>query len=68
MARQADPGPQQSRHGAHNREQTAFRLPPGLKSWLESHAITTGRTMTDIVIAALERERAHNADGAPERD
>jgi predicted DNA-binding protein len=57
MAGQDTPGPGQSRHGVHNGVQTAFRLPADLKDWLESHAITTGRTMTDIVITALERER-----------
>lgn len=56
MARQAVPDPAQSRHGVHNREQTAFRLPPELKERLERHAAETGRTMTDIVVSALERE------------
>jgi predicted transcriptional regulator len=58
------PGPPQSRHGAHNGVQTAFRLPPELKAWLESHAMTTGRTMTDIVITALENERDRAATPA----
>jgi predicted DNA-binding protein len=50
--------PGRSLHGVHNGVQTAFRLPPDLKSWLERHAEETGRTMTDIVVSALERERA----------
>lgn len=56
MATQAVPDPSQSRHGVHNREQTAFRLPPDLKARLERHATQTGRTMTEIVVTALERE------------
>lgn len=55
---------QQSRHGTHNRDQTAFRLPPELKAWLESRAEATGRTMTDIVITALEAERERTATSA----
>jgi predicted DNA-binding protein len=58
------PGQPESRHGAHNRDQTAFRLPADLRAWLASHAEATGRTMTEIVITALESERARAATPA----
>jgi predicted transcriptional regulator len=42
-----------SPHGVHAREQTAFRLPPGLLARLRDQAEREQRTMTDIVVAAL---------------
>lgn len=63
MTRQAVPDPPPSLHGVHTVKQTAFRLPGDLKAWLERHAERTGRTMTEIVIAALERERARDTPG-----
>lgn len=47
----------ESRHGVHAGSQTTFWLPPALKEWLRQHAAGTGRTMTDVVVDALERER-----------
>jgi hypothetical protein len=64
MATQAVPDPSQSRHGVHAGSQAKFWLPPDLKDWLKQHAADTGRTMTDVVVDALERER--NAASGPE--
>lgn len=49
----------ESRHGAHNTEQTAFRLPEDLLTWLRGQAKREGegQTMTGIVVRALEVER-----------
>lgn len=45
-------------HGVHKLTQTAFRLPEDLLAWLKEKAEREGRTMTEIVVNALERERA----------
>jgi len=51
-------------HGVHSTRQTAFRLPEGLLAWLRAQAGREGdgRTMTDIVQRALERERERCQD------
>ena len=43
-----------SPHGVHAREQTAFRLPPALLARLRTQAETEERTMTAIVIDAID--------------
>lgn len=54
-------------HGIHATRQTAFRLPEGLLAWLRQQAEDEGggRTMTDIVQRALERERERCQDATP---
>lgn len=44
-------------HGEHLTTQTAFRLPGDLLAWLRDQATTEDRTMTAVVIAALETYR-----------
>jgi hypothetical protein len=45
-------------HGEHNEPQTAFRLPADLRDWLRTQAAAETRTMTAILVRALETERA----------
>jgi hypothetical protein len=53
-----------SLHGVHAGKQTTFWLPPALKDRLRRHAADTGRTMTGVVVDALEREMAAGPESA----